>query len=398
MSGSLLGARARVAGTTLLLGLVGTANAQQPSDLMPAPAPTPPGARAWVPGVPPPDLPTTSAAEGTSTAPALSGAGRGSALLRSETLTSAPASPPPRSVVIESGDTLWEIAARYFGSPSVWPKLWSYNPAVSNPHWLFPGDTLRLAPPGDAPPPAPKAAPPLLDQPAPQPRAIVLRQNGFLDEGELTKAATVIGSREEREMLATFDEAYLETKREQPLVVGQRYLIYRPLAKVKHPVSRKSVGSFVEVVGEVKVEEVTSGGIARATILEATNPIERGYRVGPLKQRFHSGEVVPSKVDLEGVIVTSLPAAELLGSDMLVFVDRGRGDGVEVGNCFDVVRRGDGNQRGLKHAPTDNPKYPREVMGRVLVLDVYAHAAAGMLLDAKREVRVGDRVELRRPN
>ena len=35
-------------------------------------------------------------------------------------------------------------ASTYFADPWCWPQLWAENPQVTNPHWIFPGDVLRL--------------------------------------------------------------------------------------------------------------------------------------------------------------------------------------------------------------------------------------------------------------
>src|SRR5207247_4280779 len=44
--------------------------------------------------------------------------------------------------------------------------------------------------------------------------------NGFVEPGELAKAATIIGSKEEKIMLATLDDAYVQFTDKEPLVVG----------------------------------------------------------------------------------------------------------------------------------------------------------------------------------
>ena len=48
--------------------------------------------------------------------------------------------------VVRSGDTLWDLCAKYLNSPWYWPKIWSYNPQLTNPHWLYPGNALRFYP------------------------------------------------------------------------------------------------------------------------------------------------------------------------------------------------------------------------------------------------------------
>ena len=44
--------------------------------------------------------------------------------------------------VIREKDTLWDISNVLFGDSSYWPKLWSANPAITNPHLIHPNDSL----------------------------------------------------------------------------------------------------------------------------------------------------------------------------------------------------------------------------------------------------------------
>ena len=71
-------------------------------------------------------------------------------------LSVAPGGPPvevPDTHTVQKGDTLWDLSARYYRNAWGWPKMWSYNPQITNPHWIYPGDVIRVAPPGGAPTP-----------------------------------------------------------------------------------------------------------------------------------------------------------------------------------------------------------------------------------------------------
>ena len=50
---------------------------------------------------------------------------------------------PDRYVVV-TGDTLWDISARFLDKPWQWPAIWHANPQVVNPHLIYPGDVLSL--------------------------------------------------------------------------------------------------------------------------------------------------------------------------------------------------------------------------------------------------------------
>src|SRR4051794_17579494 len=46
--------------------------------------------------------------------------------------------------VVARGDTLWDIAAKYYGNAYLWPQVWEKNKYVLDAHWIYPGDPLVL--------------------------------------------------------------------------------------------------------------------------------------------------------------------------------------------------------------------------------------------------------------
>ncbi len=54
--------------------------------------------------------------------------------------------PPAQKEIytIERGDTLSDIADQLLGNVSYWPKLWSLNPHIKNPHVLEPGTQIQI--------------------------------------------------------------------------------------------------------------------------------------------------------------------------------------------------------------------------------------------------------------
>lgn len=323
---------------------------------------------------------------------------------------------------VQQGDTLWGISGKYLQDPYAWPKVWSYNPEIPNPHHLNPGQEIRLGP-GKSAPPAPvqldAAAPEAPEEAAdadlhrPQlasddvkvvgPYKIggapvsgrLVRRDTFITRKELEQAGRITSSFDEKLILTPEDQAYVRFGAGVTPKAGQRYLVFEPASEVLHPVSHQPFGWRTTIIGTVQVLSVAEG-VATVRITAAYAPIERGALVSPYTDRL-SGQVAekPNRVGVKGVIVASqLDEVSQIGASDLVFVDRGAADGVEDGNVFTVVRHGDpADPAGVREM--DPKPLPDEAIGSLVVVDAREHSSTVLVTRSKLELAVGDRVEMR---
>ena len=127
--------------------------------------------------------------------------------------------------------------------------------------------------------------------------------------------------------------------------------------------------------------------------------VDLAARVGPLLTRFRSVPPIANRVDAQGSILAILGGDMMLGSDEVVFVDLGKGQGVEPGNTLFVVRRGDAYDAVAKpneQVGQDDDRFPARALGKVVLVQVGDTMSIGLVTLAIEEMGVGDKVLMRK--
>jgi LysM domain len=324
------------------------------------------------------------------------------------------------------GDTLWDLSQTYLGSPWYWPKVWSYNPQIANPHWIYPGNLVRFFP-GTGEEPAGQveieiepgsgtagegdieAVEPVEEErvlmlgPRPyQPRGReVVPRVGFVTEEEVARTGTLSKSSAETEMLSTGNIVYLQFRDRSQAVVGKDFTIFRTDRKVYHPRSGKFLGYMTLLLGQARILPGSSQDYVRAQLTFAYDSMYRGDLVGQAGEPRHFTVSLVANTntqDLEGAVVASMdPYITVNGERDEIVVDLGAAEGVQRGNSFTIIRQADPNDQGVDPAANQDPKLPIEDLGLCVAVEVKQHTTTCVLLRTVREIVAGDRMVLRAP-
>lgn len=307
----------------------------------------------------------------------------------------------PETYVVQPGDTLLGIASAFFGNPDIWPEIWSLNPEITNPNWIYPGQQLMLVKEveagGAGAGPLEGVAPQILVEAKWKPGTVFYRNPGFIDKEIEEASGKIIGSFHEVGYLSYLNQVYIKYEEGKAPSVGATATVYRIEKEVKAPGNKKKVhGKLVRILGTVKVTEVDEEHkIATALVTESLDVIKRKDLVGPVRWKLASVEPVPGALDLDGKVIASLDPVDNLGEGHVVFVDIGYEDGVIEGNKLFVMQKGDKYQKVIGKKDLD-PDLPWEDVGEIVVLEALKKTSTCLLVNSSWDVAVGDRVELRR--
>ncbi|HYC92992.1 MAG TPA: LysM peptidoglycan-binding domain-containing protein [Thermoanaerobaculia bacterium] len=343
-----------------------------------------------------------------------------------------PASYPAgaRTHVIKSGDTLWSLAQQYFNNPYLWPQLWESNTWIEDAHWIYPGDVLLVEGEGTnvaaagAEGEGALAAVTPREEPANYfistqdssavPTARLTTENrpialasesdiycyGYIGDPD-EPMPNFIASHEAVDIKylpatvhaarATLgDLVYVTGGLSTGLVAGETYLIVQPAEIVKHPETGRTIGRQYDYLGQARVL-CTENGQSRAIITETCREIPIGARLKPIPQLPIPIARVPSPAEwcdprtgkASGHIVGSREWHLGLVEGNLVQINLGTENGVQPGDFLTVTRRSE--LRGQ----------PPMVLGQIGVLTTEARTASAVVLQVRRELLIGDMVELR---
>jgi LysM repeat protein len=329
--------------------------------------------------------------------------------------------------IVQKGDTLWDLGAKYLGNPFAWPQIWELNKWVKDPHWIYPGDPLvvdgsrtvvpaakegETSAPGEVAalkPDIRRTSKPVLAEYAYSFQDFIqipfIAPKGAAAYYKQTGAFQIKGHEDStRGILSDGDFIYMGGGTNQGVKEGDRLVITRLVTKDFYhpadPTHRRSLGDVLQQQGVLRITK-TYADSSVALIEHSLDGIFEGAYAVPFTEpanivtnlRKDVASPIPLKDPLGSIIFLRENRSVAGGGDM-VLIDQGTAQGLKVGEILLTARRRPLDGTVLTEDPTKETKGPSTnyYLGQMVVIRTEENTSTCRLLRAKEEVLVGDLV------
>lgn len=367
--------------------------------------------------------------------------------------------------IVKQNDWLFKISKNLFGSGLYYPKIWSMNPHITNPHEIEPGMQLVFDPGSAILPPSlsveqiasgensvlnsigtpkwfeekkrlmakgievissdeelakvmgspvkneeyKKYVPPQMEltskPPADQYDSFgVDKGNGSRGEFKQGHYLNTFVTTNEIKQIGEFTDMAVEAisfsigfkifvvlNEGQSGQAGDLFSIYTDLGKVDSPVSERTgkkyvVNGAIKLLQQVDVENRKWEAVVTEIFVAAA----RGAKLTSYTPKIDKVFKTYNSRVIEGTILTGYRELNsYFSTGDILYIDRGRADGVEVGNVFDIY---DTKDRGENRAIATKPVYRT---GELTIISVTDNFATAKVSNATMDFKIGDIVRTR---
>lgn len=315
------------------------------------------------------------------------------------------AAEPSRIYTIKKGDTLWGISERFIKDPHYWPSLWANNPDIRNPHFIYPGQRLRIFPDrieivrdeDELENILEQAAPTEAASPVEPTEEITIKSiggyPGFIDKSAVGSIGTLVDATDNRMMLAEGEQVFIDLTDAERVTPGDLFTIFALGEEVFHPDTGESLGYFVQEKGILQISRLHKD-VASAVITETDREIHRGDLIKQLKSL--EAEIVLQQNDrqLTGQIIGNRLENIAMGQQMVAYIDIGHEEGLSAGNLLMISRPREITEtaRKMYNHSDRSLQFPETALGTAVVIETQPHTASILILKSVEAIYAGDRV------
>jgi hypothetical protein len=303
---------------------------------------------------------------------------------------------------IQKGDTLWDLSQHFNDTPWMWPELWKENDQIPNPHWIYPGERIRLYHKSDLdrmrmykkmavkPPSTPAATPAPVEAPGAFFRFTAMDQVGFIRKTPFENSGTIFRVQEDQRMGSEGDTIYIKPPEhlKQKYVLGSKYTVYRTLKPVDTKDALETVGTQYYLLGVVEIIQ-NHAQYSLARIIRSFRDIKVKDQLMPHQPRDVDLNLVPGVEGLESAIIASEEHTNIMGDNTIAFIDKGARDHVDPGQQYMLYHQ---DQAPLEPGSKETITLAPEYIGTLLVLHTEQTTSTVLITSTQRHVVPGQKL------
>ncbi|MBF0377989.1 MAG: LysM peptidoglycan-binding domain-containing protein [Desulfamplus sp.] len=305
---------------------------------------------------------------------------------------------------VKKRDTLWDISDKKLQSPYRWPALWGRNPHIRNPHWIYPGETIYLydhrnsSNTNQSASLSPVYTPtePLEKIEVNQPYYYfypLMESVGYIKERAVNPIGKIMSCMPQFQKEIDIDNGvYLQVNDESNIMVGDQFQILRTFyIRDKNSTTFPLVQHYI--TGVVEVTKLKSKPCkCHEQVSQIEGKIIKAYRTIFADDILIPYNPVDSKIlvrqsneNINAKILFSEDHKKQISENAIVFIDKGKADGLQTGQFYDIYNQ----PRGELIEP-DKFIEKTERIGELVVLHMEDTTSSALITYSYKDIAPGD--------
>lgn len=301
---------------------------------------------------------------------------------------------------VKKGDTLWDISQRFNDTPWQWPDLWQENKQLPNPHWIYPGERIRLYRKADKQPlesqakeVTPQVEIPVAElKPEPPPVQFYysrMSRIGFIRKPPVNPLGKISKSQGDKKLISAGDIIYVrasQTGGSASFSPGERFTVYRTMKPNDERFSEETIGIQHYLLGVLEITQIEPQ-YAIAKVIAAFRTIYTGDLLMAFEGQTPEVQVIPSTPGIKARLINSEEHTSLIGDGVVAFIDKGEVDNLRPGQEYNICY-----QETLKEPNEDPITLAPVKIGSLIVLRTEKTTSTVIVTSAINKIQPGQMV------
>ncbi len=222
----------------------------------------------------------------------------------------------------------------------------------------------------------------------------IINRGKLLTSGYITSEVNpfgfITGTELEKESVSFNDIITINRGSVSGIKAGDTFFIYKKIKNVNDPKTKKSIGDLVTVTGALEVTEIKES-FSKGIIIKSYDMIEVGQMIIPeykiIIPEMDNDRPIADK-SVSGTVIALNEARYGASEGDVIYMNVGRGQGVEEGDIFEIIAKMDPVYQRNKETETEFKK----VTGKARIIVVREKTSTAVIVDSIIEVSEGDTV------